>query len=313
MVENHHQSKKDVTGEKVLPNGQVWKSQCLLLCICTKVLSNVNKLLDFQGNIELGLVPTTRLPSLPHLLSSLLRHRSISSSNGMDDKISESLVLDLEEEDEYDQLPPIRILTKSQFERLTNSQRKDYLDKLDYREILYLKKQLKEEYNKRMENRLSKEENLVNDHNYDSQQVPPETIMLPDMAVPPSFDSDCPVHWYRCVVTGDQWLVRPVLNPHGMDHDVGFDGRNLEKAVEIKRNVLAWITGQESKGKQDFSIQVESAAAYTDPRGPTYCVGFDVQSSGRDMVYRVHSNTKLRSLWTFFDDFWKEVMCWCQD
>ncbi|KAG7989332.1 hypothetical protein I3843_03G232600 [Carya illinoinensis] len=269
LVENHPQCKKDVAGEKVLPNGQVWKSQCLLLCICTK-----------------GPVPTMRLPSLPHLLSSLLRRRSISSSNGMDDETSESLFLNTEEEDEYDQLPPIRILTKSQFERLTNSQRKDYLDELDYREILYLKKQLKEEFKKRMENRLSKEENLV----------PPETIMLPDMAVPPSFDSDCPVHRYRCVVTCDQWLVRPVLDPKGMDHDVGFDGINLETAVEINRNVLASVTGQVSKDKQDFSIQMESAAAFTDPRGPTYCVGLDVQSSGRDMIYTVHSNTKLRTL-----------------
>ncbi|KAF5482236.1 hypothetical protein F2P56_002825 [Juglans regia] len=296
LVENHPQCKKDVTGEKVLPNGQVWKSQCLLLCICTKVLSDVNKLLNFQDSIELGLVPTIHLPSLPHLLSSLLRRRSISSSNGMGDEFGESLLLDIEEEDEYDQLPPIRILTKSQFERLTNSQRKDHLDELDYREILYLKKQLKEEFKKQMENRLSKEENLVNDNNYDSQQVPPETLMLPDMAVPPSFDSDCPVHRYRCVVTGDQWLVRPVLDPQGMDHDVGFDGINLETAVEINRNVLASVTGQVSKDKQNFSIQMESAAAFTDPRGPTYCLGLDVQSSGRDMIYTVHSNTKLRSL-----------------
>lgn len=296
LVENHPQCKKNTMGEKVLPNGQVWKSQFMLLCICTKILGDVNSLLKFQDSIELGPLSSTRLPSLPHLLSSLLRHRSISNPNGMDDEIDENLLLDTEDEDEYDQLPPIRILTKSQFGRLTNLQKKEYLDELDYREILYLKKQLKEEYQRRRENRLAKMENLVNDDNSDSQLVPPEAVLSPDMSVPPSFDSDCPVHRYRCLVTGDQWIVRPVLDPHGLDHDVGFDGISLETAVEINRNVFASVTGQMSKDKQDFSIQAECAAAYTDSSGPTCAVALDVQSSGKDMIYTVHSNTKLRSL-----------------
>ncbi|KAF5459228.1 hypothetical protein F2P56_023200 [Juglans regia] len=296
LAENHPHCKTNFMGEKVLPNGQVWKSQFLLLCICTKVLGDVNSLLKFQGSIVLGPLSTTQLPPLPHLLSSFLRRHSMSVPNGLEDQIDESLLLDTGEEDEYDQLPPIRILKKSQFERLTDSQKTDYLDELDYREILYLKKQLKEEYQRRRENRLSKEENLVNHNDYDSQQVPPEAVTLPDMAVPPSFDSDCPVHRYRGVVTSDQWLVRPVLDPQGMDHDVGFDGINLETAVEINRNVFASVTGQMSKDKEDFSIQLESAAAYTDPSGPTYCLGLDVQSSGKDMIYTVHSNAKLRSL-----------------
>ena len=296
LVENHPQCKTNIIGEKILPNGQVWKSQFLLLCICTKVLGDVNSLLKFQDSFQLGTLSATRLPSLPHLLSSFLRHHSISSPNGVDNEIDEDSLLDTQEEDEYDQLPPIRILTKSQFERLTNSLKKDYLNELDYREILYLKKQLKEEYQMRRENRRSKEENLVNDDNPDSQQVSPEAVLLPDMAVPPSFDSDCLVHRYRCLVTGDQWLVRPVLDPQGFDHDVGFDGINLETALEINRNAFASVTGQMSKDKQDFSIQTECAAAYTVPKGPTYSVGLDVQSSGKDMIYTVRSNTKLRNL-----------------
>ena len=296
LVENHPQCKTNIIGEKILPNGQVWKSQFLLLCICTKVLGDVNSLLKFQDSFQLGTLSATRLPSLPHLLSSFLRHHSISSPNGVDNEIDEDSLLDTQEEDEYDQLPPIRILTKSQFERLTNSLKRDYLNELDYREILYLKKQLKEEYQMRRENRRSKEENLVNDDNPDSQQVSPEAVLLPDMAVPPSFDSDCLVHRYRCLVTGDQWLVRPVLDPQGWDHDVGFDGISLESALELNRNVFASVTGQMSKDKHDFSIQSECGAAYTDPKGPTYSVGLDVQSSGKDMIYTVHSNTKLRNL-----------------
>lgn len=297
LVENDPHCKKNFMGESVLPNGQVWKSHFLLLCICTKVLGDANTLLDFKGSIELGPLITPRVPSLPHLLSSLLKHRSTTDSTGVEQDADEILLSDAEEEDDYNQLPPIRILTKSQFEKLTKSQKKDYLDELDYRETLYLKKQLKEESQRRRERRLSGEEDCGVGDNSDHQQTSPEAVLLPDMAVPPSFDSDCTIHRYRCLVTSDQWLVRPVLDPQGWDHDVGFDGVNLETAIEIRRNVYASITGQISKDKQDFSIHSECAAAYADPRGQTYSAALDVQtSSGKGMIYTVHSNTKLRNL-----------------
>ncbi|KAF2310582.1 hypothetical protein GH714_014918 [Hevea brasiliensis] len=293
LAENHPQCKKNLLGENILPNGQAWKSQFLLLCICTKILGDVSTLLEFQGSIELG-SSSPRVPSLPHLLSSLLRHR-VSNPNEADNDVNDILLSDAEEEDEYDQLPPIRILTKSQFERLTKLQKRDYLDELDYRETLYLKKQLKEDARRQREKKLCEAETLGED-DYDDQQTPPEAVLLPDMVVPPTFDSDCPVHRYRCLATSDKWLMRPVLDPQGWDHDVGFDGINLETAMEIKRNIYASIAGQMSKDKQNFSIQSECAAAYTDSRGPTYSVGIDVQSAGKDLIYTVHSNTKLRTL-----------------
>lgn len=297
LVENHPQCKTNIMGEKILPNGQVWKSQFLLLCLCSKVLADANVLLDFRDSIELGSSGGgTRLPSLPHLLSLLLRHRSTSSPIGVENEIDEISFSDTEEEDEYNQLPPIRILTKSQFERLTHSQKEDYLDELDYRETLYLKKQLKEEYLRQRENKLLKENSLSNEDNSDIQDSSPEPALLPDMAVPASFDSDCPAHRYRFVLTSDQWLTRPVLDPQGWDHDVGFDGINLETALEVKKNVFASIIGQMSKDKHEFNIQSECAAAYMDPRGPTYSLGFDVQSSGKDLMYTLHSSTKLKNL-----------------
>lgn len=42
LVENHPQCKKNFAGENILPNGQAWKSQFLLLCICTKILGDVS-------------------------------------------------------------------------------------------------------------------------------------------------------------------------------------------------------------------------------------------------------------------------------
>ncbi|KAF5725846.1 Avirulence inducedfamily protein [Tripterygium wilfordii] len=301
LVENHPQCKRNFAGETVLPNGQAWKSQFMLLCVCTKVLGDTNSLFQFQDSIQLGPLSSSRLPSLPRLLSSFLRHHPVLNPGGADNETDEILLSEIEEDDDYDRLPPIRILSKAQFERLSKTQKRAYLDELDYREMLYLKKQMKEESRRRRESKLAKEENLGGENPSDGQQEP-EAILLPDMAVPPSFDSDCPANRYRCLLTSDQWLARPVLDPQGWDHDVGFDGVNLETAVEIKRNIFASITGQVSKDKQDFSIQSECSAAYIDPMGPTYSVGLDVQSAGKDLIFTARSNTKLRSFKCNFTD-----------
>lgn len=140
------------------------------------------------------------------------------------------------------------------------------------------------------------EEKFLNSDNPDDPQPTPEPVLLPDMAVPPSFDSDCHSHRYRCLVSNEQWLVRPVLDPQGWDHDVGFDGINLETTTEIKKNVYTSVVGQMNKNKQDFSVQSECAAAYVDPCGPTYSMGVDVQSSGKDLVCTIHSNTKIKNI-----------------
>ncbi|CAK9141820.1 unnamed protein product [Ilex paraguariensis] len=295
LVDNHPQCKTDITGEKILPNGLVWKYHFLLLCACTKVLGDVNALLEFEDSIELGPLSNTRLPSLPHLLSSFLRHHAQVNPNGADNEIDEIFLSDMEEEDDYDQLPPIRILTKFQFEKLSDAQKKEYFDELDYRETLYLKKQMKEESRRRTENKYPQGGDPTSDNNSDNQE-PSEAVQLPDMAVPPSFDSDCPLHRYRCLVTNDQWLARPVLDPHGWDHDVGFDGINLETAIQIRKKGFASVTGQMSKDKENFSIQSECAAAFTDLRGPTYSVGLDAQSSGKELICTVRSGTQLRNL-----------------
>ncbi|KAK4375588.1 hypothetical protein RND71_006265 [Anisodus tanguticus] len=293
LVENDPNCKTNNAGEKILPNGQVWKSQLLLLCICTKVLSDVNTLLDFEDSLKVGPSNVGRLPSLPRLLSSFLKHRAQIRHIGTENEIDETSLLDSDEE-EYDQLPPIRVLTKSQFERLSSSQKKDYLDELDYRETLYLKKQLIEEARRQREKRVSSSENKSLDN--ESEEGPPEPVLLPDMAIPPSFDSDCPIHRYRCLVTSEQWLARPVLDPHGWDHDVSFDGINLESSAEIRKNIFASVNGQMSKDKQDFSIQSEFAAAFTNPGGPTYAVDVDVQSANKELICTIHGNAKVRNL-----------------
>lgn len=188
-------------------------------------------------------------------------------------------------------MPTIRILGKSRFEKLSKSQKKEYLDELDYRETLYLKKQLKEECRRRRDEKLVEEENLEDTEQRDQAAVP-----LPDMAGPDSFDSDFPAHRYRCVSAGDQWLVRPVYDPQGWDRDVGFDGINIETAAKINRNLFASATGQVSRDKQRFTIQSETNAAYTrNFREQTFSVAVDLQSSGEDLVYSFQGGTKLQT------------------
>ncbi|XP_031401969.1 translocase of chloroplast 90, chloroplastic isoform X1 [Punica granatum] len=300
LVENHPLCKRNSMGQKILPNGQAWISQFLLLCVCTKVLNDANRLLEFRESILLGPPSASRQPSLPHLLSSILRHRSMLSSGEPDEEVSEILISESEEEEEeYDQLPSIRILTKSQFEKMTESQKQDYLDELDYRETLYLKKQLKEELRKQREQMLSKVDDTIStlEDNYESSgQASMEPVALPDMAVPPSFDSDCPVHRYRGLVRSDQILLRPVHDPHGWDQDVGFDGINVETSTEIKRNLIGSVMGQLSKDKNDFSVHSECGVAYRALSGPSYSVGLDVQSAGgKDLICTVRSGAKLRN------------------
>ncbi|XP_073307333.1 translocase of chloroplast 90, chloroplastic-like isoform X2 [Primulina huaijiensis] len=295
LVENHPHCMMDNSGRKILPNGQLWTSQFMLLCICTKILGDVNTILEYGDKIQLGRLSNVRHPSLPHLLSSFLKHSVHLNPGGADSgETDEFFFSDMEEENEneYEQLPPIRVLNRVQFQKLTSSEKKDYLDELDYRETLYLKNLLKQEYIRRKEKGSS---GLGLDENAENQEGPPEAIMLPDMAVPPSFDSSSPEHRFRCLVTGDQLVARPVLDPHGWDHDVGFDGINLEITTEVTKNTIMHVTGQMSKDKQDFNIQSESTAAFLFPRGPACSIGLDVQSTGKELICSIRGNTKLKN------------------
>ncbi|GER51595.1 translocase of chloroplast [Striga asiatica] len=287
LVENHPQCRVDLLGKKILPNGQVWMSQFMLLCVCTKILGDVNALLKLDDSIRLGPMGNSRAPSLPHLLSSFLKHRVKTSPDGEESEIFETFHnLDSDEEDEYDQLPPIRILTKAQFQKLTPLQKKEYLDELDYRETLFLKKQMRQEYIRRTEK--------INENNNNQDDLP-EAILLPDMIVPLSFDSDNPVHRFRCLVNNNSWIARPVLDLNGWDYDVGFDGINLEVNAEIKKNLVACLAGQMSKDKQDFNIQSESTLGFFGRGGSTYTLGFDVQSAGRELICTARTNAKMRN------------------
>uniref|UniRef100_A0A0E0FAH2 AIG1-type G domain-containing protein n=1 Tax=Oryza meridionalis TaxID=40149 RepID=A0A0E0FAH2_9ORYZ len=290
LVDNHPMCRRNTKGERVLPNGKVWVSELLLLCGATKLLGEANSLLKFQDSFLLSQA-NTRLPSLPHLLSSLLKPNP--SSRSEDVGIDMTEVSD--DEDESDQLPPFRVLKKSEYEKLSKEQRSAYLDELDYRETLYLKKQWKEgiRRQKLVEAQNVDASNAVGDDYEES--VSPEVVHMSDMEIPSSFDSDYPVHRYRYLITDDM-VFRPVLDPQGWDHDIGFDGINFEVSQDLEKNTTASIAGQMRKDKEDLYIQSECSVSYSGKNGRSLIGSMNMQTANKDLVCTVNGDARFHNL-----------------
>ncbi|GJZ57693.1 translocase of chloroplast 159, chloroplastic [Tanacetum coccineum] len=121
LVENHQSCRKNRDGQKVLPNGQTWRPQLLLLCYSMKILNEANSLQKpqepFDSRKLFGF--RVRSPPLPYMLSLMLQSRPHPKlSNDQDGADSDADLADLtdsdneEDEDEYDQLPPFKPLKK---------------------------------------------------------------------------------------------------------------------------------------------------------------------------------------------------------
>ncbi|XP_068646843.1 translocase of chloroplast 101, chloroplastic-like [Aristolochia californica] len=305
LVENHLACRTNRAGQRVLPNGQVWKPQLLLLSFASKILAEANTLLKLQDSPPGKPFGTrSRIPPLPFLLSSLLQSRPQlklpEEQFGDDDNINEDLdeTSDSEAESEYDELPPFKRLTKSQLAKLSKAQKKAYYDELEYREKLFMKKQLKEEKKRRklLKKMFETASELPSDHNENEEEesggaasVP---VPMPDLALPTSFDSDNPTHRYRYLDSSNQWLVRPVLENHGWDHDVGYEGINVERLFVVKDQIPVSCSGQVVKDKKECNLQMEVASSVKHGEGKATSVGLDMQTVGKDLAYTFRSETK---------------------
>ncbi|KAJ6927392.1 hypothetical protein NC651_011448 [Populus alba x Populus x berolinensis] len=304
LVENHSACRTNRAGQRVLPNGQVWKPHLLLLSFASKILAEANALLKLQDSTPAKPFATrARAPPLPFLLSSLLQSRpqvklpeeQYGDEDGLDDDLDESS--DSEDESEYDGLPPFKSLTRAQIAKLTKVQKKAYFDELEYREKLFMKKQLKEEKRRRklMEKMAAAAKDLPSEYAENAEEeggaasVP---VPMPDLALPASFDSDNPTHRYRYLDTSNQWLVRPVLETHGWDHDVGYEGINVERLFVVKDKIPISFSGQVTKDKKDANVQMELASSLKYGEGKATSLGFDMQTVGKDMAYTLRSETR---------------------
>ncbi|CAI9765451.1 unnamed protein product [Fraxinus pennsylvanica] len=306
LVENHLACRTNRAGQRVLPNGQVWKPHLLLLSFASKILAEANTLLKLQDSSPgKPFISRARSPPLPFLLSSLLQSRPqvklpSEQFGDEDDALDEDLdeCSDSEDESEYDELPPFKPLTKAQLAKLTRAQRKAYYDELEYREKLFMKRQLKEE--KRRRKMMKKMQEAAKDLSPDlGENAEEETngsasvpVPMQDLALPASFDSDNPTHRYRYLDSSNPWLVRPVLEPNGWDHDIGYEGINLERLFVVKDKVPISFSGHVSKDKKDANLQMEIASSVKHGNGKATSVGFDMQSVGKDIAYTLRSETR---------------------
>ncbi|XP_041993910.1 translocase of chloroplast 159, chloroplastic-like [Salvia splendens] len=310
LVENHPSCRKNRDGQNILPNGQSWRPQLLLLCYSMKILSEASAISKPQDPFDhrklFGF--RSRPPPLPYMLSSMLQsrqHPKLPSDQGGDsvdsdidlDDFSDS---DQEVEDEYDQLPPFRPLRKAQIAKLSREQKKAYFEEFDYRVKLLQKKQWREEL-KRMREIKKRGKDAAVDYGFaeddaEGGAAAPVAVPLPDMALPPSFDGDNPAFRYRFLEPTSQFLARPVLDSHGWDHDCGYDGVNLEHSLAIANRLAAAYTVQITKDKKDFSISLDSSVAAKLGENMSSMAGFDIQSIGKQLAYIVRAETKTKSL-----------------
>ncbi|XP_057518003.1 translocase of chloroplast 120, chloroplastic [Amaranthus tricolor] len=305
LVENHSACRTNRAGQRVLPNGQVWKPHLLLLSFASKILAEANILLKLQDSPPgKPFTARARAPPLPFLLSSLLQSRpqlklpneQFGDEDTLDDDLDVSSESD--EESEYDELPPFKPLTKAQLSKLPKTQKKAYYDELEYREKLFMKKQMKDDRRRRrmMKKMADSVKEMPTEY---SENVDEESggaaslpVPMPDLALPASFDSDNPTHRYRYLDSSNQWLVRPVLDNHGWDHDVGYEGINVEHMFVVKDRIPLSFSGQVSKDKKEANLQMEVASSIKHGEGKATTMGFDVQSVGKDMAYTLRSETR---------------------
>ncbi|KAI4329763.1 hypothetical protein MLD38_028111 [Melastoma candidum] len=312
LVENHPSCRKNRDGEKVLPNGQTWRPQLLLICYSLKILSEASSLSKPQDNFDhrklFGF--RVRSPPLPYLLSWLLQsrtHPKLSTDQGVDNGDSDVDVADLsdsdqeDEEDEYDQLPPFKPLRKTQIAKLSKEQRRAYFEEYDYRVKLLQKKQWREEL-RRMREIKKKGKVATEDYGYMGDDADPDNgspaavpVPLHDMVLPPSFDNDNPAYRYRFLEPTSQFVARPVLDTHGWDHDCGYDGVNLEHSLAIASQFPGAVTVQITKDKKEFNIHLDSSIAAKHGENGSTMAGFDIQNVGKQLAYIIRGESKFKT------------------
>ncbi|CAN7042279.1 unnamed protein product, partial [Brassica rapa subsp. trilocularis] len=286
LVENHLLCRKNRAGEKVLPNGQVWKPELMLLCYSIKVLSEAVYLMKPREepplnyrNVFGSLWPKMSLPSL---LSWLLPSRSHpSDQGGKVDDVSDS-------EDEYDQLPPFEPLRRSQLTKLSKELRKAYFEEYDYRVKLLQKKQWREGLKKN-----GKKSSVY------GEEVDPENnrapVTLPDMVLPPSFDSDNSAYRYRSLESTSQFVTRSELDTQVWDHDCGYDCVIAEHSLAIAKRFSVAITVQMTKDKEEFDIHLDSSVCAKHGDNGSTMAGLTVRSVSNQLMYVVVGETKFNN------------------
>lgn len=303
LVENHHLCQRNTKGEKVLPDGLTWRRLLLLLCYSKKMIAEIDSLSNRRASSPSLLGHLFQVPPLPYFLSSLLRareHPRCSNDHnvgGVDSDFDLDELLNGEEEDEYDQLPPFKPLSKSQVEKLSKEQQKLYFDEYDYRTKLLQEKQLKEQLirSKQMEKKGGDENDVPYEGDHPDDGYDTDKSPMPDWSLPSSFDSDDPVYRYRCLEPTPNLLVRAVNNPDGWDHDYGFDGVSIQHSLDIGNKYPASLWVQVNKDKSEFTIHLDSSMSVKHGDYASSLAGFDIQTMMDQLAYTLRGETKFKN------------------
>jgi len=125
---------------------------------------------------------------------------------------------------------------------------------------------------------------------------PQISIPAPDPALPPSFDSDSPAHHFRFLESASQWLVRPIVEAHGWDHEAGVDGFSVDKAFLVRKSIPANVRGQITKDKKDANLTLETEASVKHSDKVVTTSGLDVQTvGGKQLAYTLRSETRWKN------------------
>ena len=93
-----------------------------------------------------------------------------------------------------------------------------------------------------------------------------------------------------------QWVVRPVVESHGWDHEAGIESFSLEKAFVVKNSIPANISGQIAKDKKDANLTIETEASVKHSDKLVTTSGLDIQTVGKQLAYTLRSETRWKNL-----------------
>lgn len=226
-------------GERVLPNGQVWMPQLLLLCFASKILTEANALLNLQeqnAKAAKAAAQQQKVPPLPFLLSSLITSRKPLKLEGGDDE-------------DYDEAEDVILGAPSPYDVPKDQQ---------------------------------------------EELIPPKQVAVPapDPALPPSFDGDNPSHRYRFLEPQSQWMVRPIVEAHGWDHESGIEGFSVDKGFVLRNSIPGQMSGQLTKDKKDSNVGFEGQISIPHTKKLVTTTGVDIQTVGKQLAYTARGETR---------------------
>ncbi|KAB1213990.1 hypothetical protein CJ030_MR5G017253 [Morella rubra] len=315
LVENHPLCQKDSSGERVLPNGLIWRAHLLFVFYSIKILSEATPILIPQNPVDLQKLSGFRFyfPPPTYFLASLLQpysHPKLSGDQGGDDMDSDIELGNLsasveEDDDEYNQLPPFIPLRKSQIAEFKKEQRKAYFEEYDYRVQLLQKKQLKglREMKKKGKDGCNNYVSIQESEDQDDRSpmdVPDPLVNVPatspDMALPVSFDADDPAYRYRLLEPSSHLVARPVPSTDVWDHNLGYDAVELERSLVIASRFPADFGVRIKKDKKEFSVCLDSSVAAKHGKNASTMGRFNIQTVGEQLAFIFRGETKVTNL-----------------